>query len=80
MLLHGVDPAFGFCASVPNPLLSTAQSLFMEFFCTFFLVFVVCGAFDTRGDSRADTLPIKFAFAVVGIALTAVRTPSRSRT
>ncbi|KAK7579614.1 hypothetical protein V9T40_000243 [Parthenolecanium corni] len=71
IVFHGVDKSFGFCTTVPNPLLSTMQSLFMEFFCTFFLVFMVCGAFDPRSNSQPDTLPIKFSFAIVGIVLTA---------
>lgn len=74
IVFHGVDKSFGFCTTVPNPLLSTMQSLFMEFFCTFFLVFMVCGAFDPRSNSQPDTLPIKFSFAIVGIVLTAVNT------
>jgi hypothetical protein len=72
ILFEGVDKTFGFCTTVPNPLLTTYQSLFMEFFCTFFLLCMVCGAFDPRSNSQVDTLPLKFAFAIVGITLTAV--------
>ncbi|CAH1953463.1 unnamed protein product [Acanthoscelides obtectus] len=57
------------CSPEPNPKLQDAQIVFMEFLLTFFLVLIVCSAWDNRNSTKLDSLAIKLGLAVAGLAL-----------
>ncbi|CAH1953461.1 unnamed protein product [Acanthoscelides obtectus] len=60
------------CSPEPNPKLQDAQIVFMEFLLTFFLVLIVCSAWDNRNSTKLDSLAIKLGLAVAGLALVGV--------
>lgn len=58
-----------FCVTLPNPRVELSQAFTAEFILTAIIALVLCAAYDQRCLDKHDSLPIKFGFAVVALAV-----------
>lgn len=70
--LPGAEDGEGFCLTLPHPELSFMQATAIEFIITATLVLFACSFWDPRNTEYGRTIPIKFCFAIICLACTAV--------
>uniref|UniRef100_A0A1B6FF84 Aquaporin n=1 Tax=Cuerna arida TaxID=1464854 RepID=A0A1B6FF84_9HEMI len=61
--------AENFCVTLPNPHVGPGKAMLAEAFTTGILVWVVDAIWDRRCQDKHDSLPVKFGFAVIALAL-----------
>lgn len=57
-----------FCVTKPSELITTQQAFCVEFVATATLIWFVCGIWDPRNAKHQESVSIRFALAVAGLA------------
>ncbi|KAK9670759.1 Major intrinsic protein, partial [Popillia japonica] len=57
----------GLCVTVPNPLVTEVQAVFLEIIATMALVLVVCTVWDPRTYGQFDSLTLKLGLMIATI-------------
>lgn len=58
-----------FCCTAPSSKINISQAFSAELFLTAIIAMVLCAAWDNRCLDKHDSLPLKFGFAVVALAV-----------
>lgn len=59
----------GFCSTVPNPTVSIAQALTVEYVATMVLVTISCTAWDPRNAKLQDSIALKLGLTVSALSI-----------
>ncbi|KAK9500110.1 hypothetical protein O3M35_001440 [Rhynocoris fuscipes] len=57
------------CMTLPDPTVSAAQALALEYTITTLLLLVLLSTSDVRNADKQETVPIKFAFLIIAVSL-----------
>lgn len=61
------------CCGLLNEFFTELQGLFTEFMISFILVLAISAIWDNRNKHKPDSVPLRFGFVIIGLAIAAVR-------